>query len=576
MSIAYFVRAGLTAFTSRQSGPTLYDVCDPVLSGVGPGDPHLRNFYKVAIANPALRPLLSRGGLPALQDQTRLAALRDALLAARDDTAPNWLTIARPVADLIDAFPQHHPAPPTHSGSSRMPAMSEIENIIGTCAKYLLGAFSRHGFVPTYAAFNLCGDPDLRGRDLVIALGGLQARTYRNATLMFNLARAFIVGNPAIMALFDPPRRGIAEPMWQPVQIRHRSAYYDAFFAESLMDYLHSGLALPSEQPTARAIISSLVEFCLRTSRERVPGPDGGTSDVITALVPPPHARMSRFFWRLKSDLGFGQYVPDCDTTACSLSAATQYGADDPILDQPMLDFYADYQFGGGANDRMPTVAINDTIDYDGGILTWIENSAGERPFGNDIDPTLNLDVLEVCFRNHERWRILERPQRTEALRGIVHFHDRLTCSGAFADPRSHIYYLPELYAAYVGRCYAAFRALPPAAREAIDPDGAFERIRRCVLSYVYEDLAAHEMNAFDAALALLALAKLDGEPQFFAAPLACVVDEYSRGRKPFRAYEWNKMKTPTRILVGGSEVTSAFVLSALVHIREALLRGNN
>ena len=40
------------------------------------------------------------------------------------------------------------------------------------------------------------------------------------------------------------------------------------------------------------------------------------------------------------------------------------------------------------------------------------------------------------------------------------------------------------------------------------------------------------------------------------------------RSRAPFKAYEWNKMKTPTRILVGGSEVTSAFVLSALVHAR--------
>ena len=30
-------------------------------------------------------------------------------------------------------------------------------------------------------------------------------------------------------------------------------------------------------------------------------------------------------------------------------------------------------------------------------------------------------------------------------------------------------------------------------------------------------------------------------------------------------------MKTPTRILIGGAEVTSAFVLSALVHARNAM-----
>ncbi len=36
-----------------------------------------------------------------------------------------------------------------------------------------------------------------------------------------------------------------------------------------------------------------------------------------------------------------------------------------------------------------------------------------------------------------------------------------------------------------------------------------------------------------------------------------------------YRAYEWNKMKTPTRILVGGPEVTSAFVLMGLALARQ-------
>jgi hypothetical protein len=41
----------------------------------------------------------------------------------------------------------------------------------------------------------------------------------------------------------------------------------------------------------------------------------------------------------------------------------------------------------------------------------------------------------------------------------------------------------------------------------------------------------------------------------------------------PFKAYEWNKMKTPTRILVGGPEATSAFVLMGLSLARAALTR---
>jgi hypothetical protein len=42
----------------------------------------------------------------------------------------------------------------------------------------------------------------------------------------------------------------------------------------------------------------------------------------------------------------------------------------------------------------------------------------------------------------------------------------------------------------------------------------------------------------------------------------------------PFKAYEWNKMKAPTRILVGGPEATSAFVLMGLMPARRAMMRG--
>ena len=55
------------------------------------------------------------------------------------------------------------------------------------------------------------------------------------------------------------------------------------------------------------------------------------------------------------------------------------------------------------ANEPRVTVPLNDNIDYDGGIVTWIDNLAGERPYGNDLDPTLNLDVLEVSFPQSAR-----------------------------------------------------------------------------------------------------------------------------------------------------------------------------
>jgi hypothetical protein len=384
--------------------------------------------------------------------------------------------------------------------------------------------------------------------------------------------RIFIAHSPA-RALINPPWRGIAEPMSQPMQIRHRSAYYDAFFTEALLSFVETGLASADETGAARRAISDMVDFCLKTSREQVASHDGSTVNVITALAPLPHPRFSRFFAQIKQDLGFGVYVPDCDTTACSFSAATQAGSDDPILEQPLLDFYRGYQVREGANEPRVTVPLNDHIDYEGGVVTWIDSLAGERPFGNDLDPTLNLDILEVSFRNFARWKVLETPQRLATVHRIIAFQKRLVEIGAFTNPRSHIYYLPELYSAYFGRCYAAFLALPLAAQAAIDPDGTFDLIRGRVLAYVQTELIAHEMNAFDAALALMTLAYLGADVAAFTPALHCIVQSFGEGgrRGPYKAYEWNKMKTPTRILVGGPEVTSAFVLMALALARRAI-----
>jgi hypothetical protein len=573
MTLQAFAGAAYRALTFAKDGPSLYELCDPLLLRPGTGDPHLAKFYRTALGNPALRPLLRRAGLRELREPSRFAALRQALTQARDDESPDWAAVGRPVAELLDTIRLQHPRPKPVPPPGPAPQVSELESIIRLCGAHLLRSFGRNGFIPTYAAFNLIGDPDLRGGEFLAALTGLNSRGYKNSTLLFNLARIFIARSPA-GELINPPWSGIAEPMWQPMQIRHRSAYYDAFFTEALLGFIASGLASSEQTASSRRAISAMVDFCLTTSREDVRALDGRTVSAITALAPPPHPRFSRFFAQIKQDLGFAVYVPDCDTTACSFSAATQAGAADPILDQPLLDLYAAYQVSAGVNEPRVTVPLNHNIDYTGGVVTWIDNLAGDRPFGNDLDPTLNLDILEVSFRNVARWQIVETPRRLQTVRNIIDFQRRLVASGAFTEPRSHIYYLPELYCAYFGRCYAAFSALPGVAQEAIDPGGAFAFMRARVLAYVQDELISSEMNVFDAALGLMALGHLGAETAAFAAPLRCVVSRLGEGgrRGPYKAYEWNKMKTPTRILVGGPEVTSAFVLMGLALARRAMM----
>ena len=573
----YFATAACRTLTAAKDGPSLYDICDPLLAVPHQGDAHLSKFYKTALCNPALRLLLRRAGLPELADSGRQDALRNALLRARDDASPDWAAVGAPVAALLDTVGLSHRRPKPVSARGSAPALAEIDHAIRVSGAHLLRSFKKNGFIPTYAAFNLIGDPDFTGREFLMALTGLNARGYKNSTLLFNLARVFIARSP-LGSLINPPWKGIAEPMWEPVQIRHRSAYYDAFFTEALLSFVETGLARPDETTAARTAIAAMVDFCLTTSREEVRGTDGTSFNVITALAPPPHPRFSRYFAQIKQDLGFGIYVPDCDTTACSFSAATQAGSADPILNQPLLDFYAGYQVRRdlqrpGDNERRVTVPLNDNIDFEGGIATWIDNLDGERPYGNDLDPTLNLDVLEVSFRNLDRWKVLETPARLETVQHIIGFQRRLVESGGFAKERSHIYYLPELYCAYFGRCFAAFRALPREAQAAIDPAGAFDLIREKVLIYVQSEMLTAEMNTFDAALALIALGHLGADVATFTPALTCIVASLGEGGRhgPFKAYEWNKMKTPTRILVGGGEVTSAFVLMGLAVARQAM-----
>src|SRR5262249_3241345 len=335
MGFQYFAGAAFRALTADKDGPSLYDVCDPVLLKYQGGDAHLGQFYRTALSNPALRPLLRRTGLPALKDEKRLAELRAAIPRARDEAAPDWAAVGAPVAALMDGIDVQHPKPAPVPAPARPPSLAEIEKVIRTCAAHLLRSYAKNGFLPTYAAFNLLGDADMGGREMLMALTGLNSRGYKNSTLLFSLARIFIAHSPA-RALINPPWTGIAEPMWEPMQIRHRSAYYDAFFTEALLSYIESGLASPQEKTAAKRAIDDMVNFCLKISREEVPSHDGSNVNVITALAPLPHPRFSKFFAQIKQDLGFGIYVPDCDTTACSFSAATQAGSTDPILNQPL------------------------------------------------------------------------------------------------------------------------------------------------------------------------------------------------------------------------------------------------
>src|SRR5215470_1110820 len=115
MNIPRMAGAAFRALTARKDGPSIYDLCDPVLLNGHAGDAHLGKFYNTALRNPALVALLRRAGLPELGDDARLAALREALIKARDEENPDWAEIGRPFAELLDTVKLSHPKPNTVS-----------------------------------------------------------------------------------------------------------------------------------------------------------------------------------------------------------------------------------------------------------------------------------------------------------------------------------------------------------------------------------------------------------------------------------------------------------------------------
>ena len=194
----------------------------------------------------------------------------------------------RPIAELMADIEVHHPSRPRRRPRRARLNAAEIERIIWSRGAHLLRSFARERFHPDLRRLQ----PARRRRHGRAGTddGGDRAELARlqDSTLLFNLAWIFIAHSPA-RALINPPWRGIAEPMWEPMQIRHRSAYYDAFFTEALLSFVETGLASQDEAGASRRAIAEMVYFCLTTIAEEVPSRDGSTVNVITALAPLPH-----------------------------------------------------------------------------------------------------------------------------------------------------------------------------------------------------------------------------------------------------------------------------------------------
>ena len=84
-------------------------------------------------------------GIAELKDETRLAAIRDALAQARDQENHDWTEIGRPFAELLDTIQLSHPKPPPVTAPAQPPQTADIDRIIRSCGKHLLSSFCATG-----------------------------------------------------------------------------------------------------------------------------------------------------------------------------------------------------------------------------------------------------------------------------------------------------------------------------------------------------------------------------------------------------------------------------------------------
>jgi hypothetical protein len=595
----------------------LYDICDPVILNDSPTTEPGRNFaliYRTLAGNPFLKHLLLRycrhPDIPMHAVQPYQDVIRAALHATVDDWRnPSWIrNTMMPVARLLDRVErQKWQQRERLERIETQPEPVSIDRVIRETTADVLrewGRDPRDPYFPVAAQIVLTGDDHMDGENFLDVLCGMGSFTNQNMCLMMYLIRAFLMKNPRQRRWIREPFVGISEPMRNRLSwIWHRTAFYDGFFFEQISNRLRHAPLKKSEREQILGILENLVRFIVVESREWLTSPNQGIKfPAITCL---PHCdgkvhpcRLSKRDWETKKLLGFGDYVPDTDTTFVGLSVARNWldlikvlgiSADPTLVNEcelflshPWVGIIHELQVGGRYNSNPPTIHISRPLDYYGAIPIWFDKPfvkpGGEtirEVLGNEICPGHNMDIFNSILLNRQRWSALEG-ENLEVVQRLLEFHHRAFTSGNFRMEPSFIYYLPEIYIYYTGRMYDTFLDIEVDERALLDPSGKIEEIRRIAMAYIKDEMIGATLNVFDAAIALSALIQLrypSKDDGVVAIALDVLIKGLGEGGRshPYRAYEWNRMRHPTRMIIGSEITTSLFVMNAAVDARRFL-----
>jgi hypothetical protein len=587
----------------------LYDICDqPILEGgcITPPGRNLRVIYQDLAGHPILKYLVLKGCRHPAIAATAVSDYQEMMHKAMQASVDNWHdpiwieTTFRPLARLLDSIENPHwqqreKAERADSGL----AQTDVQKMIDNCLQDILQIWDKDEndpWFPVAAQVELSGDDHMDGRNFINVLKGVGSFEYKNITLLFALIRCFLMINPARLKLIRKPYRGICEPMSTSLGwIWHRTAFSDVNFFEHLLVFLGSDVSRRRHYARIIPILENLLRYCVCSSLEWLETPNNGIRHPAITCLPKdaegrPLCRLSEEAMQQKRNLGFGDYIPDTDTTFLTLAMARKWldfvqreklSVDEALLEAcesllvyPWVKIIGEYQVGGKYNSNPPTIQITKPLDYDGAVPIWFDKTFKKEDgrmirevLGNEICPGHNMDILDAILVNRKQWSALEG-ENLVFLQRLLDFHYRAFASGNFRHETALKYYLPEMYVYYLGRMYRTYGTLTDIDKRILDPDKKIEEMRRVAQQYCKDELIGYSLNAFDAALTVSALVMLAYEPRhdgMIASGLTVLAQATGegRGRHPYRAYEWNRMRHPTRILVGSEVATSLFVLRA-------------
>ncbi len=129
----------------------------------------------------------------------------------------------------------------------------------------------------------------------------------------------------------------------------------------------------------------------------------------------------------------------------------------------------------------------------------------------NDVDPTVNVDVLECLFSMFDKWAIADRVHALRQMHDSMAFLGHTARSGALFTPYLHAFYTLCSFTFMWGRMLKAYRAMADSDRRVADPQGLVDRTDTSIRAYWHSrtDVELDRMSLHDSVLVAMTMPEL-------------------------------------------------------------------